>query len=162
LPRRQIWRAGREFHDELVRVLLVPLEPGLRAVDADVEVVLVADADLRGVQHALRAALVAHEDVAVVVELAALHEGREVGAERIDVQAGDVAREVFGVRADVAHAAGGAAALRVGAPAACFWPVASSRVESQPCGYSTTTLRIGPSAPLRTSSRACFTIGLPV
>ncbi len=57
-----------------------------------------------------------------------------------------------------------AAPLRFGSDrhAACFWPVASRRVLSQPCGYSTTTLRIAPSAPLPTSARACFTITLPV
>ena len=54
-----------------------------------------------------------------------------------------------------------AAPLRLGSvrQPACFWPVNSSRVASQPCGYSTTTLRILPSLPAATMSRASFTSG---
>ena len=112
------------------------------------------------VQHAFRAALEAQQHVAVVVELAAFDEGGEVGGEFADLQAGDVFGEVLGVRADVADAAGGAAALGVGAPAR---PASGRRlrcrVASQPCGYSTTTLRILPSLPAATISRASLTSG---
>ena len=43
--------------------------------------------------------------------------------------------------------------------AACFCPDSSSRVASQPCGYSTTTLRILPSRPAATNSRASLISG---
>ena len=42
---------------------------------------------------------------------------------------------------------------------ACFWPSDSISDASQPCGYSTTTLRTAPMAPLRTRWRASLTIG---
>ena len=45
---------------------------------------------------------------------------------------------------------------------ACLLPLCSSGVDSQPCEYSTTTLRTVPSDPFRTNSRACFTIGYAV
>ena len=45
-----------------------------------------------------------------------MNEGGEVGAQRFDFEAGHVLGELVAVGADVAHAAGGAGASRVGAP----------------------------------------------
>ena len=45
---------------------------------------------------------------------------------------------------------------------ACCCPVFSSGVESQPCGYSTTTFLIFPNTPVVSISLACLTIGYPV
>ena len=67
-------------------------------------------------EDAFGTAFEAEEHVAIVVQLAALHEGREVRREFLDLQTGDVLREIFRVRADVADAPGRAAAFRVGAP----------------------------------------------
>ena len=61
-------------------MFLVPLEAGLGAVDTDVEIVFLAGADLRRVQHALGAALETEEDVAVIVQFASWHENGEVRA----------------------------------------------------------------------------------
>jgi hypothetical protein len=43
--------------------------------------------------------------------------------------------------------------------AACFWPVSSSRVDSQSCAYSTCTTRTRPIVPDVTMERACRTSG---
>ena len=80
------------------------------------EVVLLARRDLRGGEDALRALLHVEEDVAVVVELASLHEDREVREHFRDLEARHELGEVRRVRADVAHAARAAGALRVRAP----------------------------------------------
>ena len=68
-------------------MLLMPLQRGLGAVDANVQVVFLTDADLRRVNDALRPALEADQNVAVIVELAAFNERRQVRAERVDAQA---------------------------------------------------------------------------
>jgi hypothetical protein len=67
-------------------MLLVPLQRRARPINADIQVVLVADADLRGVQDPFGAALEPQEDVAVVVELAAPYEGGQVRAELLDLR----------------------------------------------------------------------------
>ncbi len=108
------------FDDEFIGEFLLPFDPGLGAVNADVEHVFIADADLRGMENAFGAAFVAHEHVAVVVEFAAFDEGGEIGAEGVDLESGDVAGEIFGMGADVAHTTGGAAAFRIGAPGGLF------------------------------------------
>src|SRR5690606_32471399 len=82
------------LEDQFIRMFLEPLQAALRAPDANVEVVLVAAGNLRSEQDAFRAALEAHEAVAVIVERASGDEGREVGANLVDRQAGDVTREV--------------------------------------------------------------------
>ncbi len=105
---------GRE--PEVVRILLGPLQAALRAVDAQYEAVLVAGRHLARPEHAARAALVAQHDVDVVVELAALDEGRQLGRDRLRLGSGDEAGEVVGVRADVADRAARTGARRIGAP----------------------------------------------
>ena len=87
----------------------MPFEAAFFAVDADVEIVFLADGDLRGVQDAFGAVVETEQHVAVVVELAAFDEGGDVGGEFVDLQAGDVFGEILGVGADVADAARGAA-----------------------------------------------------
>src|SRR5271165_5639641 len=97
-------------------MLLVPFQGGLRAIDPDVQVVLVPAADLRGVEHPLCSALEPQEDVAVVVEPAAAHKRAQVRAELLDPESGDVAGEVLGVGPDVPHAARRSALPWVGPP----------------------------------------------
>ena len=94
----------------------MPLEPAEFAIDADVEVILLAYGNLGRVEDALRAVVEAKEDISVVIERAAFDESREVSREFLDVQAGDELREVFGVGADVAEATGCARFGRIGAP----------------------------------------------
>ena len=101
---------------QVVRMLLVPFQAGLLAVDPDREVVLFADGDLAGVQDALGPVVELEQAVAVVVHLASLDEGRQIGADVRDLQAGDVLGQVRGVGADVADAAAGAGLLGVGPP----------------------------------------------
>ena len=105
-----------EFHDEFVRMLLVPLDGGFGAVNADVQVVFVAGGNLRGEEHAAGAAFVADEHAAVVIERPTGDEGVEVGGDLFELEAGDVAGEVFRVRSDVAHAVGNAGDARVHPP----------------------------------------------
>ena len=84
----------------------MPLEPAEFAIDADVEVVLLAHGNLGRVENALRAIVKAEEDIAVVIQRTAFDEGGQVGGEFFDVEAGDELREVFGMGADVAEATG--------------------------------------------------------
>jgi hypothetical protein len=102
--------------------------------------------------------LVADEAVAVVVEPAAFHEGGEVGADFLDLEAGDVAGEVGGVGADVAHAAGGAARFGSVRQAACLLVGALEGLEPA-LRILDDDLADVAEVPLRTSSRACFTMG---
>src|SRR5207248_11772476 len=103
-------------HDELVRVLLVPLDRLLRPVDLDEDVVLAAVADLAGGDGAERAVLVPHDRRAVVVERPPRLERLEDAGDLLRQKPGDVAAEVVGVRADVAEAPGRPGLLRVGPP----------------------------------------------
>ena len=64
-------------------MLLMPLQAGIRPVDANVEIVLLADADLRGVEDAFDAAFPADENIGVVGELAARNESGQVGLSRL-------------------------------------------------------------------------------
>ena len=118
-------------------------------IDADPQVVLVPDGDLRREQHAADAALEAQQQVAVVVEAPALHERRQVGA--------DVGRSwrpvIVAARFSACEpmspiAPADAGARRVGAPVRLLVGRSrSSSVASQPWLYSTTTLRTSPSSP---------------
>src|SRR5918995_2745745 len=74
---------------QVVRLLLSPLEAALGSVDADAQVVLLAGGDLGSDQHALRAAFVADQEVPVVVETPARHEGGELRPDLGDFAAGD-------------------------------------------------------------------------
>ena len=67
-------------------------------------------------QNPARAAVVTQQHIRIVFEFAARQKRRELGAERFDLQAGDITAKIFRVRADVAHAAGRAGALRFAAP----------------------------------------------
>ena len=84
----------------------MPLEPAEFAIDADVEVILLANGNLGRVEDALRAVVEAKEDISIVIQRAAFDESREISREFLDVEAGDELREVFGVGADVAEATG--------------------------------------------------------
>ena len=104
------------FNEEGVGLLLMPFEAAFFSVDANVEVVFFADADLRAMENAFRAVFQTDEDVRVVVELTAFDEGGEVSCEFLNFQAGDVFCEIFGMGADVADAACCAGAGGVGSP----------------------------------------------
>jgi len=66
------------------------------------------------------AALEAQHDMHIVVELAPLHEARQVGAQRIQLQPADEAGDIVGVRADIAEAAAGTGPLGIVAPDCLF------------------------------------------
>ena len=97
------------FQKEGVWLALMPLQATGFAVDADVQVVLLAHGNLGGVQDSLRTALEAEEHIGV--EEASLDKGRDVGREFFDAQTGDVFGQIFGMGADVTDASGGAGAL---------------------------------------------------
>src|SRR5207344_1296077 len=101
---------------EIVRIGLRPLDPALRAIDPELQPVLVAGRHLARPDHALGAALEAQQYVGVIVEQAPLHEGIEIGSERIELETADEAGEIVGMRADVAGRAANARLLRVYAP----------------------------------------------
>src|SRR5438046_9398868 len=100
----------------------MPFDAALFAINADVDIVFLADADLRTVQHAFRTSFEAEQHVAVVIQLAALDKSRDVGGEFLNLETGDVFGEVLGMRADITHAAGRAAAFGIGAPTGLFLP----------------------------------------
>ena len=64
----RVWKPSRVLQDQVVRLLLPPLQALLRAVDADVEAVLLARGDLRRVEDAPGAALEVQQHHRVVVE----------------------------------------------------------------------------------------------
>ncbi len=66
----------------------------------------------------------------VVVQLPAVDEAAEVGAQRFDVQPGDETGQVVGVGADVADAAAGPGLCRVGAPGGLFLAGGSRGLQS--------------------------------
>src|SRR3712207_5476287 len=82
---------------QIVGILLAPLEASLGTVDPDAEVVFLSGGDLRGDHDALGAALVADQEVAVVVETSALDEGSQVGADLGHLESGYRAGKAFGV-----------------------------------------------------------------
>ena len=104
------------FDVQIVGVLLSPFETEIRSEDADFERVFFARLDLRRVENAFRAALVADEDVTVIFQLVAWDEGGDVRAERIDFKARDELHEVFAMRPQVTHAAGRSCDLGIHAP----------------------------------------------
>ena len=100
----------------LIGLFLPPLDRPFGAVDFDEQVVLAAVADLAGRDGAQGAVFEADRGMAVVVELATGLENLQVATDRFGEQAGHVAGQIVGVRADVAEAAGRAAAGRIGSP----------------------------------------------
>ena len=145
-----------------IRRFLLPLEPAFVAVDRR----RAARSRCRarpGRPTACRARRPrsAAASVAVVVDPAAGDEGGQIGAEGLRLQPRDEAREIVGMRADVADRAA-ARLRRVGAPRGLLRPAASSRVVSQSCGW----LPPGPPdrarLPARTRPRASRTSGWPV
>src|SRR5256885_1941643 len=112
-------RSVRAPHDERIRLLLMPFERGVSAVDAQAQAILFAERDLRAEEHALGAALVPNENVGVVVDAATLDEGAHVRTELLDLETGDVTREMFGMRADVTECTG-AGTRGIGAPVGLF------------------------------------------
>ena len=100
----------------MVRVFLPPVEHSALAEDAQADVVFTAAFDLRRDQHAAGASCESQQQVPVVIEAAAGDERGEVGAQALELEAGDARQQVFGVRADVADRAGDAAPGWVGAP----------------------------------------------
>src|SRR5918994_6658716 len=74
-PRQYLRRRLGGFEDEVVWLLLAPLEPTLGPVDADAEVVLLSGGDLRDDHDALRTTPVSDEQVAVIIEPSPRDEG---------------------------------------------------------------------------------------
>lgn len=99
-------RFVQPLNEEGVGLFLMPLEATFLAIDANVEVVFFADADLGAVQDTFRTIFQADEDVCVVVELTTFHKGGEIGGKFLNLQAGDVLGEVFRVGANIADATG--------------------------------------------------------
>ena len=51
---------------EIIRVFLMPVQGGIGAVDADAQVILFTDRNLRGEKHTANAAFIMHEEIAIV------------------------------------------------------------------------------------------------
>src|SRR5437762_8550476 len=140
-------------------MLLAPFQAGLVPVHAKPQPVLVTGRYLTRPQHAAHAALVAEQNVSIVIEHTALDETAEVRRQLAGVQSRDEVDEMIGV--------GPMSPRQPPAPArrgstrqpACLCPVSSSLVDSQCCTYSACTTRIVPSSPAATISRACRTRG---
>src|SRR5207244_1473300 len=102
--RQGLRRPAHHREPQLVGVLLAPLQAGLVAVHAQPQAGLVPGRHLTRPQHAACAALVAQQDVGVVIEPATLDEAAQVGRQLAGVQSRDEAGEMVGVGADVAAA----------------------------------------------------------
>src|SRR5688572_19955904 len=124
----QLGRLVRVLDPQRVRLLLVPVETGGIAVDAQAQVVLVARADLARDEHAARAVVEAQERGAVVVELAARDDAVQVRTELRRAQIRDELGEMKRVHADVAHAARESRALRIEPPYRLFLAAALDRL----------------------------------
>ncbi len=71
---------------EPIGMLLVPLETGLGAIDANGEPVLFAGRDLRAPEDAVRAVGEAQEHAGIIIEQATGNEGLDIGTERFYLQ----------------------------------------------------------------------------
>src|SRR5205807_7332814 len=89
-------------------MLLAPFQAGLFPVHAKPQPVLVTGRYLTRPQHAAHAALVAEQNVSIVIEHTALDETAEVRRQLAGVQSRDEVDEMIGVGTDVAEAAAGA------------------------------------------------------
>lgn len=89
------------FHQQGVGLSLVPLQATFLTINADVQVVLLAHADLRTVQNALGSVVKAKQDVGIVVEQATFHKGGEICREFSNFQPRDVFRQIFSVSSNV-------------------------------------------------------------
>ena len=108
-------------------MLLSPRERSLGSVDAEREVVLFTDADLRHADEASGAAREAQQDPRVVVDPAAGNERGNIRGEGLDLEPGHERNEVLRVAADVAECAS-ARELRVGSPRGLLLAVTLDRV----------------------------------
>ena len=99
-----------------IRLLLMPFEAAKFAVDADVEIVLLADRDLRGMQDTFGSIFETEQDVTVVIKGASVDEGGKICGKFLDLEAGDIFRKILGMGTDVPDASGGSGSGRIGAP----------------------------------------------
>src|SRR5579862_6644166 len=107
--------AGR-LEDERIGRLLTPLQARLRAVESNVEIIVLPACDLRAHQRAARAPRESHENAGIIIEAASCDDGGEVRANADDRLAGYEFGEMRGVCSDIADTAAGTRALRVGTP----------------------------------------------
>src|SRR5690606_3009581 len=84
------------------------------------QIVLFAHADLGSVQDSLGTTFESEQHIDVVVQLATFHKRSDVGGEFLDLQAGDVFGQIFGMGADIADTPPCSAPFRVGAPGGLF------------------------------------------
>jgi len=106
--------------------------------------------------------VVANQEIGVVLELAARNEAGEIGAQRFDFQPRDIAAQIFSMGADIAQTATGSSLFGVAAPGRLLLAFRLDFVEQPSLGILATTLRMRPSLPVRTNSRASLTMGYPV
>ncbi len=97
---------------QMVGIVVRPGDQPVLADDAKRDVVLGPGERLGNDQRGAHAAFEPQRHRGVVVEVAARHDGAEIGGEPLHGAAGDVAEEMMRVRADVAEHERRAAALR--------------------------------------------------
>ena len=95
---------------------LIPGDMALLAIDPQPETDRLAGRDHACPQRAARPALEAQHDRRVVLEFAERHEGLDVGGELLDLESGDEADEMIGMRADIGDDAARPCVLGIGAP----------------------------------------------
>src|SRR5437879_12955971 len=103
-------------------MLLAPFQAGLVPVHAKPQPVLVTGRYLTRPQHAAHAALVAEQNVSIVIEHTALDETAEVRRQLAGVRSRDEVDEMIGVGTDVAEAAAGARPPCIDPPAGLSVP----------------------------------------
>src|SRR5438477_631833 len=118
--RDELWRLAVRAEAQGVGFLLAPFNPCFFAVDAQAEIVFVADRDLAGPEHTAGIALVAHYHLHVVIEAAVGHGDGGFGGDLFSVKSADKAGEIVGVRANVTQRSGGTTLSGIGPPGGLF------------------------------------------
>jgi hypothetical protein len=111
-------------------------------------------------EHSAGAAVEPYQQIGVVLEDTPLDKGRDIGAEFLDLEAGDIFGEVFRVGSDVAQTVRRAGFRRIDAPERLLVTLALDFAGKPTLRILDDAIfRIFPSAPPRAISRASFTMG---
>src|SRR4029453_1249271 len=114
--REALTRSVERHEPQFVRLFLTPGQPTLRAVDAEAQAVLAARRHVAGPEAALRPIGKFHGQERVVVDASPWRERGDRPRHSRALQAGDEARHMMHMGADLAEDAGHADAFRIEAP----------------------------------------------
>src|SRR5271165_2446740 len=98
-------RFAERGEQEGVGLLLAPFEAGFLSINADAKIIVVARSDLAGPKHPAGAFLETQKQLGIVVETPAGNEDRNIGGNLPAVQAGNEAKKIVSVGADISETA---------------------------------------------------------